>query len=160
MSIKEKVAYLSGLMDGLGFDKDSKEGKMFDGILGILEEIIDEMDDIEEDLDELEEFVEALDEDLDELEDILGFDDDDDEDEDEDDEDEDDEDEFVSIKCPSCGKVNYFDPEVLWESDDEVEVLCSACDAVIFSSSECGEDCDCGCGGKEDEDDEDEEDED
>jgi len=142
MSVKEKVAYLSGLLDGLAYNKDSNEGKMFYGILEALDEIADEIEDIKDDLDELEDFVEALDEDLEELEDILDMDEDE----------EDDDDELVSLKCPSCGRMNMIEPEILWESDEEVEVLCSNCGAVIFTCDECDE-CD-----EDDEDDEDEED--
>ena len=130
MSAKEKVAYLSGLLNGLAFDPDSREGKVFCGILDVLEEMADEIEHIADNLDELEEFVEALDEDLEDLEGIL-----------DDDDDAEDEDELVSVKCPSCGHMNTFHPELLWESDDEVEVLCTNCDAVIFTSEQC-EDCD------------------
>ena len=36
MSVSEKVAYLKGLMDGLDFDKDQKEGKLFTAIIDAL----------------------------------------------------------------------------------------------------------------------------
>jgi ribosomal protein S27E len=146
MELREKIAFASGLMEGLSFDTDSKEGKMFDAILSIMEDLVDELEDMKEDHCDLEEFVEALDEDLDEVEDILGIDEDDDEDDDDDDdEDDDDDDEFVDIKCPKCGEVVCFDPKVIWESEEAVEVLCPNCDSVVFSSDECGEGCDCGC---------------
>ena len=40
MTISEKVAYLKGLADGLNIDTEkSKEGKLLNVIIGILEEI-------------------------------------------------------------------------------------------------------------------------
>jgi len=137
MNVKEKVAYLSGLMDGLSFDPNSKEGKMFNAILGVLEEIGFSLEDLSEDLDDLQDFVEAMDEDLEDLEDEMSlFDDDDDDDDDYDDDDDDDMSDMIRIKCPACARINEFDPEILWEYDDgetEVEVLCTKCDAVIFT---------------------------
>ena len=82
MRIKEKVAYLSGLLDGIEYEKDSKEGKVFDAILDVLDEIADEIDNMADSVDDLEDFVEALDEDVDDLEELLGLDDDDDDDDD------------------------------------------------------------------------------
>lgn len=143
MELREKVAYVSGLMDGLDFEPQSKEGRMFDAILSVLDEIADALDDVQEDQEDLEEFVEALDEDLTEVEEILGFSDDDEDEDDEDDEDEDEDDTFVDIQCPQCGEVVCFDPNVIWESDESVEVMCPNCDAVVFSTEACGEDCDC-----------------
>ena len=138
MNIKEKVAYLSGLMDGLDFDKDSKEGKVFEAILDVLDEVADEMDIMAEELDDLKDFVEALDEDIEELEDILDLDDDEDDDEDEDEDD----DGMISLKCPSCGHINTFDPEIIWASGEDVDILCSNCEAAIFSSSQIEDDFD------------------
>ncbi|MCL1804437.1 MAG: hypothetical protein FWG28_00300 [Clostridiales bacterium] len=128
MSAKEKVAYLSGLVDGLDFDQDSKEARVFDAILDALEEITEEIDVIAEGLDDLEDFVEALDEDLEDLEDILDINDDDD----------DDDDELINLTCHTCGCVNAVDPDVLWESDEEIEVVCSHCGAVLFSGDQFG----------------------
>ena len=154
LSVKEKTAYLSGLMSGLAFDPKSKEGKMFAGILEALEEIADQIEDIADELDDLQEFVEAMDEDLDDLENALDFDDEDDED----DEDEEDN-ETISVKCAVCDTLNVFNPDVLWseggDPDTETDVLCSKCGNVVFSSDmDWAEDDD------DNEDDEDDEDDD
>ena len=47
-SIKSRVAYLSGLIDGLEIEKESKEGKIIREIVNILEDIGEEFEDIEE----------------------------------------------------------------------------------------------------------------
>jgi hypothetical protein len=145
-------------MDGLDFDRESKEGRVFDAILDVLDEVADEMDIMADELDDLKGFVEALDEDMEELEEYLDIDDD------EDDDDDDDEDygmgldNRISLKCPACGHVNTFDPEIIWASDDDVEVLCSNCEAVIFSSDQLGANFDPDDEDEDDDDDDDDED--
>ena len=134
MTIAEKVAYLSGLMDGLGFDKDTKEAKMLAAIVDVLGEIAGELLDIKDELEALDEFTEALDEDVSALEtllDIDGLDLDDDDD----DFDFDDDDSLAEVECPHCGYLNAFDPEQLWTSDEVVEIFCSRCKTLVFSSA-------------------------
>ena len=49
MTISEKVAYLKGLAEGLNIDTEkSKEGKLLNVIIGILEEIGMSIEDLEE----------------------------------------------------------------------------------------------------------------
>ena len=38
-NISKQIAYLRGLMDGLDYDDSSKEGRIFEGILNVLDEI-------------------------------------------------------------------------------------------------------------------------
>ena len=126
MGVSDKVAYLSGLMDGLSYEKESREGKVFDAIISVLKEIGDELDAIRSDMTDLEEFAEALDDDVSALEGFL-----------DDGNGEDDEEEgeaFIDIECPSCGHINAIDPEVLWDADVHTEILCTQCQAAIFSS--------------------------
>jgi predicted nuclease with TOPRIM domain len=142
MTISEKVAYATGLMAGLGFDKESKEGKVLETILDVLKDIAGEMSDLREALEELEDYAEALDDDVNELEKLLDLDDDEDEDDDA----------LIEIECKNCGHVNTIDPVTIWESEEEVEVFCSQCNALIFSAPAFGD--------SDDEDDDDEDDED
>ena len=46
MGITEKVAYLKGLAEGLGLDKDSKEGKLFAAIIDVLDDMALEIEDL------------------------------------------------------------------------------------------------------------------
>ena len=126
MEIKAKVSYLAGLLDGMNYDEDTNEGKLFYAILDVLEEIADEVDDLADSVEELEEFVEALDEDLDDLEDFLEMDDDD----------EDDNDELIDIECAACGFMNSFDPAIIWETGGGADVHCTNCGAVIFAGGD------------------------
>lgn len=42
--LNEKIAYMRGLCEGYGFDKNTKEGKVFNGILDILDEMANLID--------------------------------------------------------------------------------------------------------------------
>ena len=120
MSIKERVAYLKGLVEGFGLDSASKEGKLFSGIIDALSAIADELDELNENALDIGEELDALSDDLADVEaclfddddddddfDFVGFDDEDeedDEDEDDDDDDDDeDEDDDDGCSCGYCG---------------------------------------------------------
>ena len=51
--ISEKVAYLSGLADGMKLDEGTNEGKLLKEIISVLGEIADEMEFTDESMDEL-----------------------------------------------------------------------------------------------------------
>ncbi len=145
MTLTEKVAYLKGLCEGMDLDKDTKEAKLFDAMLDILEDMALTINDIDEDLSACEDLVDAIDEDLDELEEYI-FEDDmcDDEcdcccDDDE---------ELYEIECPLCGEEILLDDEML----DEEVIECPGCGEKLeldidFDDCEC--DGDCGCCGED-----------
>jgi len=121
MTIGEKVAYLKGLAEGMAVDSETKEGKLFAGILDVLSDIAADLEDLEANNLDLWEEVDAINEDLDIIEDDFYGDDDEDED-DEDDEDDDlfyegyDGDEepvFYEVECPSCENCITIDEDVL-----------------------------------------------
>jgi hypothetical protein len=60
----EKISYLRGLADGLDVKSDTKEGKLFNAMLEVIEEIADGMSDIVEEQEEINEYLDLLDEDL------------------------------------------------------------------------------------------------
>lgn len=60
----EKISYLKGLADGLDVKADTKEGKLFNALLEVIEEIADGMSDIVEEQEEMNEYLDLLDEDL------------------------------------------------------------------------------------------------
>lgn len=70
----EKISYLKGLADGLDVKSDTKEGKLFNAMLEVIEEIADGMSDIVEEQEEINEYLDLLDEDLTTVEEEL-FDD-------------------------------------------------------------------------------------
>lgn len=155
MEIKEKVAYIKGLAEGLKLDENDTNGKLIAAIIDVLGDMADEIEAIEENEEYLESYVEELDEDLGMVEeDLYCCEDEDEEDEDEfeldeDDEDEifedeDEEDEVVVVTCPGCGDGVYLDETMNFD-----EIKCPSCGATFSCTcEECGS-CD-GCNGCED----------
>ena len=122
MTTSEKVAYLKGLAEGLGFDKESKEGRILDAILDILEDVAHDIEDLEDNAYELGEAIDQVSDDLAEIEELVYDEDfDDDEDEDEDYEpcscccggEDEDEPAFYEVTCPKCGNTITIDEDVL-----------------------------------------------
>ena len=122
MNTSEKVAYVKGLAEGLGYDNTSKEGKILAAILDILEDVAHDIEDLEENAWDLGEAIDQVSDDLTEIEELVYDEDfDDDEDEDEDYEPcscccgEEDEDEpvFYEVTCPKCGNTITIDEDVL-----------------------------------------------
>ena len=64
MTISEKAAYLKGLVEGLGADKDSRDGKLWACMTDILSDIAHEIEDLQ---DTSMDYADALDEISDEL---------------------------------------------------------------------------------------------
>ena len=123
MTISEKVAYLKGLAEGLNIDTDkSKEGKLINVMIGILEEIGLAIEDLEENSLALGEEIDVLSDDLADVEAVVF----DDEDEDDDDEDEDEEfdDDWFEVECPNCDEVLVVDEDAL----EEGYIKCPNCD--------------------------------
>ena len=120
MTITERVAYLKGLAEGLELDGASKEGKMINAMIDILDDMAFEISDMQDVVGELGEQVDMIDEDLDVLEEIVYDEDDEDEEEDED---EDEEEVLYEVVCPTCGDSLYLDEDML----DEGEMVCPSC---------------------------------
>ena len=66
--LRERIAYLQGLAEGLELKQDTGEGRILGEILAIMSEMVDELEQLSEDHQELEEYVNAVDESLGELE--------------------------------------------------------------------------------------------
>ena len=123
MTIAEKVAYLKGLAEGLNIDTEkSKEGKLINVMIGILEEIGLAIEDLEENSLALGEEIDVLSDDLADVEAVV-FDDEDEDDYDEDEEEEFDDDWF-EVECPNCDEVLVVDEDAL----EEGYIKCPNCD--------------------------------
>lgn len=125
LTVTEKVAYLKGLMEGLEFDAETKEGKIIKMMADILEDVASSITELEDDVADINEYMEAMDEDLTNIEDqIFGECEEDDCDCccDECDEDCD----CVEVTCPACGK------NIIMEEAPEGDgMVCPACGAEI-----------------------------
>jgi predicted RNA-binding Zn-ribbon protein involved in translation (DUF1610 family) len=133
MMLTEKAAYVKGLAEGLGFDEETKEGKIIKAMIDLLDDIALSVADLEDGFDELSEQVDIIDEDLGNVEeDLYG-----DEDEDEDDEDE----ELYEVECPNCGDTIYLDEDMIQEEKME----CPNCGELLEFDFEGCDECGCGC---------------
>lgn len=112
MGLEKKAAYLKGLIEGLGIDEETKEGKVIRAMSDVLQEMAAEIDSMGRDLEDLNDDMDDLDEFLQKT-----LFDDGEEDEDEDDE------PCYEVACPNCGETVY-----VTEADlEEREAFCASC---------------------------------
>ena len=140
MELSNKAAYLQGLVDGLGVDESTKEGKIIKAMSALLAEMAEALEGMDEDLSRAYDQINDLSDELEDLEADLYEDEDDDEDEgdedDDDDEEEDDEEDaddandddiasepFYEVACPNCGETVYVSEDDL----DAGEANCAHC---------------------------------
>lgn len=124
MELKEKCAYIKGLMDGLELDGSTKEGKVLNAMMELLTELTSTVAALDDEMDQVYDELDAIDEDMDELETYVYG-----EEEDEVDEDDEDEDEVCcyELTCPNCGEVTVVDEETLMSE----EISCASCGAAF-----------------------------
>ncbi len=132
----EEVAYLKGLAEGLEISKETKEGKIIHKIVETLESFADAIVELEEEQTDLAEYIESIDEDLADVEDDIY------EDEEFDEEDDEEGLSFIEMECPNCSDLVEIDEDLLY--DDEVDIVCPNCQAIIISADE-EDDCSCCC---------------
>lgn len=131
-NISNQLSYLKGLIDGIKVDPESDYGRIFEGIINVLDEINDSVDDIMEYQDELADQIDLIDEDLAVIEEELS---------DEDDFDDDDDFEYYEIDCPKCGATVCLDEDFF---DTDNPVTCPECGEEFDIEFDCDGDCD-GC---------------
>lgn len=122
--IPERVSYLQGLSEGLNISEGSPQGKIITGMLGVLEELAEEVESIRYDMEAFREYVENIDDDLFDLEERMfnpedsnGFFDEDDD--------------YIEVDCSHCGEELYFDANLL-DDEDVIEIVCPRCNEVVF----------------------------
>jgi len=132
--LKARVSYIRGLAEGLGLGEESKEQKIMQKMIDLLEGMAEEIEELQVDYEELFEYTEAIDDDLTELEEDFYEDVDEDDDEDY----EYDFDEYeggFSIECPNCREIVVVDDELL-DQDSAIEVTCPGCGEVVLVDDE------------------------
>lgn len=115
--LKERVAYLKGLSEGMNLDVNTNEGKLLKAIIEVLDDIALAVSDIEEVQEELSGQVDDIDADLAEVESLLF--------EDYDEDDYEDESDLGELECPHCGRKFVVDKSMFCEEDDSV--VCPEC---------------------------------
>ena len=131
MELSKKASYLQGLVDGLGVDESTKEGKIIRAMSQLLTEMTDAMEAMDEDLSRAYDQINDLSDELEDLEaDLYEDEDEDDEDQDSDEENEDDANDddiasepFYEVACPNCGETVYVSEDDL----DAGEANCTHC---------------------------------
>ena len=129
--MKEKAAYLKGLIEGLGIDETTKEGKVIKVMSELLGELAEAVDGIDEDVSRVYDQINDISEELEDLEADLYEDDDEDDEDDEPEEGDADEDDnadvagepYYEVACPACGKTVYVSEDDL----DVGEAICPSC---------------------------------
>ena len=130
MELSNKAAYLQGLVDGLGVDESTKEGKIIKAMSALLAEMAEALEGMDEDLSRAYDQINDLSDELEDLEADLYEDEDDDEDDEDDEEDADDANDddiasepFYEVACPNCGETVYVSEDDL----DAGEANCAHC---------------------------------
>ena len=108
MDLNAKAAYIRGLMTGMEFDADSKNGKVIAAMMDLLEEMAAQVTEHDDALDQVYDELETLDQDVDDIVSDLYADEDDDEEEDDEDDST-----MYEVTCPNCGQVSTLDEETL-----------------------------------------------
>lgn len=145
MTVVEKAAYLKGLVEGLGVEPDSRDGKLWGALGDLLSDMAHEIEDLQatdmdhaEALDEMAEELSYLEDivcDLDDPEDFDGCDGDcsgcslcdDDDDDDDDDEELEYDGVIYDVICPVCGEEISFDEETL----EKGSITCPSCGETL-----------------------------
>jgi ribosomal protein S27E len=132
VKIKEKVAYLQGLTNGMDINGETREGRLLLNVVDLLDDMAVVIDEVRSQQDDLELYVESIDEDLTVLED--DFYDIDNIEEDDDDYDVDEEGiDFVEVECPSCHETVHFEKNLLHD-DESIEITCPNCSGIVYDS--------------------------
>lgn len=150
MELNKKAAYLQGLVDGLGVDESTKEGKIIKAMSALLGEMADAIAGMDEDLTRAYDQINDLSEELEDLEADLYEDEDagdtedagpdeeeaaDDSDADDDKDDDIASEPFYEVACPNCGETVYVSEDDL----DAGEANCAHC-GVTFEVALEGDD--------------------
>ena len=130
MELSKRAAYLQGLVDGLGVDESTKEGKIIKAMSALLAEMAEALESVDEDLSRAYDQINDLSDELEDLEADLYEDEDEDEDDEDDEEDADDANDddiasepFYEVACPNCGETVYVSEDDL----DAGEANCAHC---------------------------------
>lgn len=139
-NLTDRAAYLRGLAEGMGLNKEKNENKLILEMLSLMDEMAQKVNKLDGDVGELEEYVEDIDSDLSDMEDILFGDEDDECDGCGDDCDccgEYDDEEELSFDCPHCGKTVQVKAA---DIDYDESPVCQHCGQPFFTDLEDGDD--------------------
>ena len=122
MDLKQRVAYLQGLAQGLQLNNQAPEGRILTEVIDILGDISGALDDLRDSQKELERYMEDVDEDLSTVEDDLYG------------EDDAPEAEAIEVRCHQCGTVLHV--ESMDGGDETLDLICPNCGEVIYETED------------------------
>jgi DNA-directed RNA polymerase subunit delta len=129
--LKEKAAYLRGLVKGIDTLQDEKQKLVWDGLIDFCDQAAEELNELGDSHDEIAEYIEAIDEDLSQLEKYFYAEDEENNDEDVDIVFSKESDKpLMELSCPYCKEEIYFEDEA-----GEYEVICPECGNVVWNHS-------------------------
>ncbi|MGB4504087.1 MAG: CD1247 N-terminal domain-containing protein [Syntrophaceticus sp.] len=127
--LRERIAYLQGLSEGLKLDEGKDEGRILKQVVDIIADLVDEVEDLQVAVEDLEDYLDAIDDELfEDDDDLIDFD------EEDDDEDFcccDDDIDYVEVECPQCHDIICFESDII-DDEDTIEVTCPNCSKVVF----------------------------
>ena len=126
-NLTDRAAYLRGLAEGMGLDKEKNEHKLLLEMLGLMDEMAQKVADLDADVGELEEYVEDLDSDLSDMGEVLFGDDDDECDCDECGAEDFEDGDIYEVCCPTCGDIVCIDSVML----EEGQTTCPNCGELL-----------------------------
>lgn len=129
--LRERAAYLRGLIEGTELAKDDKTKLIWEGLMDFCDGIAEDMEEMEESQGEFADYIEAIDEDLSTLEKYFYNSDGSDDSEElvtsTEQPVDDDTDEVMELTCPHCKQELYFEDE-----PGNYEVVCPDCGNVVW----------------------------
>jgi len=134
--LSERYHYVKGLVDGLDLGNDTKEAKIINAILELLDDMVISIEELEESRDEMNEMLDEIDEDLADLEDAVYGSEEDEEAID-----------FGEAECPECGALINIDSSLFTEDGDKI--ICPSCNKEIDVEWDYEDEDEC-CGGHHD----------
>lgn len=115
LTVKERIAYVRGLIEGAdAFSRDEKGRTIWENLLLICDALADTVQELEASQEEMETYLEAVDQDLTELEEGVV----------------DGPETLVEVECPQCGEGVCFEEGFLY--DENVEVSCPECGTQLL----------------------------
>lgn len=125
--LKERAAYLRGLIEGTEFAQDPKQKLIWDGLMDFCDGVAGDLDEMGDSQSDFADYIEAIDEDLSTLEKYFYN------------QDEDDADEvvftagdgksIVELTCPECKEEVYFE-----EEPGNYDVTCPECGSIVWNN--------------------------
>ena len=124
MNMLEKLAYLKGLIQGLGLDESKKDTKVINNLTTLLDDIVTSVCSLQDTVEEMKQQLDAVDEDLGEIEKDLYEDDECDcKKEIKSHSKKEDSEIYFEVTCPTCGDTIHLDDDIISRN----EIDCPNC---------------------------------